>query len=72
MDAVPEHGGDLSWLQKIPGMTAEASVGADVANVFGKRVYNLTKDIKNCIAWTDSTYRCIGFSLMRSTEQSMR
>ena len=38
LDAVPEHAGDLSWLQKFPGVTADAQVGADVARVFGKRV----------------------------------
>lgn len=38
LDAVPENSGDLSWVQKIPGMTAEAQVAADVAKVFGKRV----------------------------------
>ena len=38
LDAVPEHAEDLSWLQKFPGVTADAQVGADVARVFGKKV----------------------------------
>lgn len=38
LDAVPEHAGDLSWLQKFPGVTAEAHVAAEVARVFGQRV----------------------------------
>lgn len=39
LDAVPEHiGGGPSWLQKIPGMTAEPKVAAAVARVFGKKV----------------------------------
>ena len=38
LDAVPENPGDLSWVQKIPGVTAEPQVAADVAKVFGKRV----------------------------------
>ncbi|OBT96113.1 hypothetical protein VE01_06854 [Pseudogymnoascus verrucosus] len=39
LDAVPENSSDLSWVQKIPGMTAEAQVAADVAKVFGKRMH---------------------------------
>lgn len=38
LDIVPEHGGDLSWMHRIRGMTADAHVAADVAKVFGKRV----------------------------------
>lgn len=38
LDAVPEHIGGTAWLQKIPGMTAEPKVAADVAKVFGKKV----------------------------------
>jgi hypothetical protein len=38
LDAVPEHVGGAAWLQKIPGMTAEPKVAADVVRVFGKRV----------------------------------
>jgi len=37
LDAVPEHKGG-TWLQKIPGMTAEPKVAAEVARVFGKKV----------------------------------
>jgi hypothetical protein len=29
---------DISWLQKIPGMTAEARIAAEVARVFGQKV----------------------------------
>ncbi|KFY50220.1 hypothetical protein V496_09523 [Pseudogymnoascus sp. VKM F-4515 (FW-2607)] len=39
LGAVPENSGDLSWVQKIPGMTAEAQIAADVAKVFGKRMH---------------------------------
>ncbi|KFY38928.1 hypothetical protein V495_06289 [Pseudogymnoascus sp. VKM F-4514 (FW-929)] len=39
LDAVPENPGDLSWVQKIPGVTAEPQVAADVAKVFGKRMH---------------------------------
>ncbi|TAQ86042.1 hypothetical protein B7494_g5624 [Chlorociboria aeruginascens] len=38
LDAVPEHTGRTSWLQKIPGMTAEPKVAAKVARVFGKKM----------------------------------
>jgi hypothetical protein len=38
LDAVPEHAGGPSWLQKIPGMTTEPKVAAEVAKVFGKKV----------------------------------
>lgn len=38
LDAVPEHTSGTAWLQKIPGMTAEPKVAADVARVFGKKV----------------------------------
>lgn len=38
LDAVPENSGGTSWLQKIPGMTAEPKVAANVAKVFGQKV----------------------------------
>jgi len=38
LDAAPGHKGDLSWLQKVPGLTADAVVAAEVAKVFGKKV----------------------------------
>jgi hypothetical protein len=38
LDAVPEHSKGSSWLQKVPGMTAEPQIAAKVANVFGKKV----------------------------------
>jgi hypothetical protein len=37
LDAVPENTSG-AWLQKIPGMTAEPNVAAEVARVFGKKV----------------------------------
>jgi len=37
LDAVPEHKSQ-NWLQKIPGMTADPKVAAEVARVFGKKV----------------------------------
>jgi hypothetical protein len=37
LDAVPEHTSG-TWLQKIPGMTAEPKIAAEVARVFGKKV----------------------------------
>jgi hypothetical protein len=30
--------GDISWMQKIPGMTAEARIAAEVTRVFGQKV----------------------------------
>jgi len=30
--------GDTSWLQKIPGLTAEAHIAAEVARIFGQKV----------------------------------
>lgn len=38
LDAVPENVGTAAWLQKIPGMTAEPKVAAEVAKAFGKKV----------------------------------
>lgn len=38
LDAVPDAATGTSWLQKIPGMTAEPKIAADVARVFGKKV----------------------------------
>jgi hypothetical protein len=38
LDAVPEHSGDLAWMQHIPGMTAEAHVAAEVVKIYGQRV----------------------------------
>lgn len=38
LDAVPENTNSLSWLQKVPGMTAEPNVAAEVARVFGNKV----------------------------------
>ncbi|KAH8657466.1 hypothetical protein BGZ60DRAFT_493684 [Tricladium varicosporioides] len=38
LDAVPEHAGGMAWLQKVPGMTAEPKIAAEVAGVFGKKM----------------------------------
>lgn len=38
LDAVPEDNANMSWLETIPGMIAEPSVVADVAQVFTKKV----------------------------------
>lgn len=38
LDAVPENIGGNSWLQRIPGMTAEPKVAAAVARVFAKKM----------------------------------
>ena len=38
LDAVPENGHGSSWLQKIPGLTAEPRVAAEVARIFGSKV----------------------------------
>lgn len=37
LDAVPENKSN-TWLQKIPGLTTEPIVAAEVARVFGKKV----------------------------------
>lgn len=39
LDAVPENTTGANWLQKVPGMTAEPKVAAQVARVFGEKVY---------------------------------
>lgn len=38
LDAVPETSRGSSWLQKIPGLTAEPKVAAEVARIFGSKV----------------------------------
>lgn len=38
LDAVPENTAGAAWIQKIPGMTIEPSIAAEVAKAFGKRV----------------------------------
>ena len=38
LDAVPENTGNLKYLQKAPGVMADASVAAEVANIFGCKV----------------------------------
>lgn len=57
LGAVPENSGDLSWVQKIPGMTAEAQIAADVAKVFGKRVCVLTGYLASSCANTFPLYK---------------
>src|ERR1700710_1048960 len=44
LDAVPEHAGGSSWLQKIPGMTIEPKVAAAVARIFGDKVCSMCSD----------------------------
>lgn len=39
LNAVPEDIAGSLWLQKIPGMTADPRVAAEVANAFVKKVY---------------------------------
>lgn len=38
LDVVPEDNATMSWLEAVPGMTAEPSVVADVAQIFMKKV----------------------------------
>lgn len=38
LDVVPEDNASMSWLETVPGMVAEPSVVADVAQVFNKKV----------------------------------
>jgi hypothetical protein len=38
LDAVPENAKGLSWLQKVPGMTSEPKIAAEVARMFGNKV----------------------------------
>ncbi|KUJ22716.1 Dbl homology domain-containing protein [Mollisia scopiformis] len=38
LDAVPDPATGASWLQKIPGMTAEPKIAAEVAKIFGKKM----------------------------------
>ncbi|KAI0125898.1 hypothetical protein BJ170DRAFT_453118 [Xylariales sp. AK1849] len=39
LDSVPEDEGGISWLQNVPGMTAEPDVAAEVALIFGRRMH---------------------------------
>jgi hypothetical protein len=55
LDAVPEHKSH-NWLQKIPGMTAEPKVAAEVARVFGKKVcFDVRRNLILNRAYTDYT-----------------
>jgi hypothetical protein len=47
LDAVPEDTGGDSWLQKIPGMTAEPKVAAAVARVFEQKVNQSIQEVNN-------------------------
>lgn len=38
LDVVPEDNSSMSWLETVPGMVAEPSVAADVAQIFMKKV----------------------------------
>lgn len=38
LGAVPEDGGDMTWLQQIPGMMADPQVGAEVSKLFSNKV----------------------------------
>ncbi|RYO87666.1 hypothetical protein DL766_001344 [Monosporascus sp. MC13-8B] len=38
LDSVPEAKGESSWLQSVPELTAEPSIAAEVAGVFGKQL----------------------------------
>lgn len=38
LDAVPEHKNTLEWARRVPGMTADPSIAAEVAKLFGKHV----------------------------------
>lgn len=42
LDAVPDQTAGAAWLQKIPGMTAEPKIAADVAKVFGKKARTIS------------------------------
>lgn len=42
LDVVPEKNQNTAWYQRVPGLTAEPSVAADVAKVFGRQVSSLT------------------------------
>lgn len=72
LDAVPEHKGDLSWLQKIPGLTSDSAIAAEVAKVFGKKVFwSLSSSPQRaCIA--DYGCRCIVSLPMRSMVRNTR
>lgn len=47
LDAVLEHAGESSWLQRIPGMTAEPKIAASVARVFEQKANPSTPDNNN-------------------------
>ena len=67
LDSVPEHGGH-SWLQRVPGMTAEPQVGASVARVFEQKA-KLSKPRMKTLAY-NLRYRSIDSSYMKNTAQS--
>lgn len=60
LDAVPENSRGASLLQKIPGMTAEPKVAAEVARIFGSKVcvsYLLTDQIAHDFPAAESFLR---------------
>jgi hypothetical protein len=66
LDAVPEDKSH-DWLQKIPGMTAEPKVAAEVAKVFGKKVcFDERRNLTFNRAYKDYT-RSIVFSYTKNT-----
>jgi hypothetical protein len=47
LDAVHKDRGEVPWLEKIPGMTAEPQVVAEVAKIFSKKVKLLAYAMSN-------------------------
>lgn len=56
IDSISESSRDLSWLQGIPGLMVEASIAAEVAKVFGKKV-SLDHILVNIVTCTWLTFR---------------
>ena len=46
LDSAPTTAKDLAWIYKVPGMTAEPQVAAEVAHIFSRKVRFTTASIK--------------------------
>lgn len=57
LDSVPENAKHISWLQRIPGMIADAQVAEEVAKIFGKRVSRFFLSQRDCFFFM----RCIPY-----------
>jgi hypothetical protein len=47
LNAVPENKRGETWLQRVPSMTADPAVAAEVAKIFGQRVCKCYGEVKD-------------------------